>query len=304
MTKKLPKIYAVIGPTASGKSDVAVELAKKVKGEIVSVDSRQVFKYFDIGSGKITKKETKGIKHYCLDILDPVKYSKKYKKNGETFSVQEYLKYANKAIKEILKKKKTPILCGGTGFYIDAILYGLPKNAKPNPLLRTILEKEDLKSLLNRIKKLNKEKYLELTKNENPSERNNKRRLIRIIEILEGKKSENKIPEISKRNTELKYDPEFIFIEKTNEELRERINLRLKRRLEGKGKNNLINEIKFLRNKLKLDDNWLLSLGLEYKYVTQYLRGELSYDEMVETLQNRIWQFAKRQILWNKRYKK
>ncbi|MEA4910686.1 tRNA dimethylallyltransferase [bioreactor metagenome] len=303
MDKSLPKIYVIIGPTASGKSDVAVELAKKVKGEIVSVDSRQVFKHFDIGSGKITKKEMKGVKHYCLDIVDPVKYSKKYKKNGETFSVQEYLKYANKAIKEILKKKKTPILCGGTGFYIDAILYGLPKNAKPNPLLRTLLEKEDLKSLLTRIKKLNKEKYLELTKNENPSERNNKRRLIRIIEILEAKKSENKIPEISKRNTKLKYEPEFIFIEKTNEEIRERINLRLKKRLEGKGKNNLINEIKFLRNELKLDDKWLLSLGLEYKYVTRYLRRELTYEEMIETLQNKIWQFAKRQILWNKRYK-
>ncbi len=303
MKKSLPKIYVIIGPTASGKSDVAVELAKKVKGEIVSADSRQVYKYFDIGSGKITKKEMRGVKHYCLDIIDPEKYSKNYHKKYQSFSVNDYLKYANKAIKEILKKKKTPIICGGTGLYIDAILYGLPKNAKPNPLLRAELEKEDLKSLLARIKKLNKEKYLELTKNENPSERNNKRRLIRIIEILEGKKLENNKPEISKRNTELKYEPEFIFIEKSNEELRERINLRLKRRLEGKGKNNLVNEIKFLRDKLKLSDEWLLSLGLEYKYVTMYLHGDLTCEQMIETLQNKIWQFAKRQILWNKRYK-
>lgn len=303
MKKSLPKIYVIIGPTASGKSDVAVELAKKVKGEIVSADSRQVYKYFDIGSGKITKKEMRGVKHYCLDIIDPEKYSKNYHKKYQSFSVNDYLKYANKAIKEILKKKKTPIICGGTGLYIDAILYGLPKNAKPNPLLRAELEKEDLKSLLARIKKLNKEKYLELTKNENPSERNNKRRLIRIIEILEDKKLENNKPEISKRNTELKYEPEFIFIEKSNEELRERINLRLKRRLEGKGKNNLINEIKFLRDELKLSDDWLLSLGLEYKYVTMYLHGDLTYEQMIETLQNKIWQFAKRQILWNNRYK-
>lgn len=302
MKKSLPKIYVIIGPTASGKSDVAVELAKKVKGEIVSADSRQVYKYFDIGSGKITKKEMRGVKHYCLDIIDPEKYSKNYHKKYQSFSVNDYLKYANKAIKEILKKKKTPIICGGTGLYIDAILYGLPKNAKPNPLLRAELEKEDLKSLLARIKKLNKEKYLELTKNENPSERNNKRRLIRIIEILEGKKLENNKPEISKRNTELKYEPEFIFIEKSNEELRERINLRLKRRLEGKGKNNLINEIKFLRDELKLSDDWLLSLGLEYKYVTMYLHGDLTCEQMIETLQNKIWQFAKRQILWNKKY--
>jgi tRNA dimethylallyltransferase len=157
--KNLPKIYVIIGPTASGKSYVAVELAKKVKGEIVSADSRQVYKYFDIGSGKITKKEMKNIKHYCLDIADPVKYSKKYLKNNQSFSVYEYFKYANRAIKEILKKKKIPIICGGTGLYIDAILYGLPKNAKANPLLRAELEKESLEKLLNRVKKLNKEKY-------------------------------------------------------------------------------------------------------------------------------------------------
>ncbi len=303
MQKSLLKIFIIIGPTASGKSDAAVELAKKIRGEIVSADSRQIYKYFDIGSGKITKKEMKNIPHYCLDIADPVKYSKNYKKNHQTFSTKDYLKFANKAIKEILKKNKTPIICGGTGMYIDAIIYGLPKNAEPNPLLREKLEKENKKDLLNKIKKLNKEKFLELTKNENTSEVNNKRRLIRIIEILESKKENGKEVKISERNKKIKYNPEFVFIEKTSEELRERINLRLKKRLEDKGKNNLINEIKFLRDKLNLDDAWLLSLGLEYKYVTMYLRGDISYEEMIETLQNKIWQYAKRQIVWNKRYK-
>lgn len=302
-SKPIPKIYVIIGPTASGKSDVAVELAKKVKGEIVSADSRQVYKYFDIGSGKVTKKEMAGIKHYCLDIVDPVKYSKNYKKNHQTFSTHEYLKYANKAIKEILKKKKTPIICGGTGLYIDSILYGLPKNAKANPLLRAELEKESIEKLLNRVKKLNKEKYNELIKNDNPSERNNKRRIIRIIEILEAKKENNEDVTIANLPKKLKYNVEFVFIEKSKEALRERINLRLKKRLEGKGKNNLINELKFLRDKLKLSDEWLLSLGLEYKYITMYLRGDLTYEEMIETLQNKIWQYAKRQIIWNRRYK-
>lgn len=297
-SKSLPKIYVIIGPTSSGKSDVAVELAKKVNGEIVSADSRQVYKHLDIGSGKITKKEMKSIKHYCLDIVDPVKYSKNYKKNHQTFSTHEYLKYANKAIKEILKKKKTPIICGGTGLYIDSILYGLPKNAKANPLLRAELEKESLEKLLNRVKKLNKEKYNELIKNDNPSERNNKRRLIRIIEILNSKK------EISPLNKILKYDVEFIFLEKSKEELRERINLRLKKRLDGKGKNNLINEVKFLRDKLKLSDEWLLSLGLEYKYVTEYLQNKITLEKMKEEIQNKSWQYAKRQIIWNRRYKK
>jgi tRNA dimethylallyltransferase len=279
------------------KSDVAVELAKKVNGEIVSADSRQVYKHLDIGSGKITKKEMKSIKHYCLDIVDPVKYSKNYKKNHQTFSTHEYLKYANKAIKEILKKKKTPIICEGTGLYIDSILYGLPKNAKANPLLRAELEKESLEKLLNRVKKLNKEKYNELIKNDNPSERNNKRRLIRIIEILNSKK------EISPLNKILKYDVEFIFLEKSKEDLPERINLRLKKRLDGKGKNNLINEVKFLRDKLKLSDEWLLSLGLEYKYVTEYLQNKITLEKMKEEIQNKSWQYAKRQIIWNRRYK-
>ena len=294
MKKVLPKIIVVVGPTASGKSDLAVEIAKKIKGEIISADSRQIYKHLDIGSGKITKKEMKNIEHYCLDIFEP----------GKTKSVTDYLKFANKAIKEILKKKKTPIICGGTGFYIDAIIYGLPKNAKPNPLLRKELENENLDKLLLRIKKLNKEKWSELTQNENPSERNNKRRLIRIIEILEAKKIENEIVEISELNKIPKYDVEFVITNKSKEELRERINLRLKIRLEAKGKNNLINELKFLRDKLKIKDEWLLSLGLEYKYVTMYLIGELSYDEMVENLQNKIWQYAKRQLTWNKRYKR
>lgn len=301
--KKIDKIFIIIGTTASGKSDYAVNLAKKVNGEIISADSRQIYKYFDIGSGKISKKEMKNIPHYCLDIADPVKYSKNYKKNNQSFSVAEYLKFANKSIKEILKKNKTPIICGGTGLYIDAILYGLSKNSKTNPLLRKKLEKESLEKLLLRINRLNKEKYLELINNKNPSERNNKRRLIRIIEIFETKKLEREEIKIEKLNKKLKYDPEFIFIEKPSEELRKRINLRLIKRLEAKGKNNLINEIKFLRDKLKLDDEWLLSLGLEYKYVTLYLQNKITYNNMIKEIENKSWQYAKRQILWNKRYR-
>lgn len=293
-TKKLPKLIIIIGPTASGKTDLSIEIAKKVKGEIVSADSRQIYKHLDIGSGKVTKKEMRGVAHYCLDIFEP----------GKTKSITDYLKYANKAIKEIIAKGKTPIICGGTGFYIDGILFGIPKNAKPNPKLRAGLEEETLESLLKRIKKLNKEKYLELINNENTSERNNKRRLIRIIEILEAKKEESEKPEIAELNKKIKYDVEYVFIDITKEKLRERINLRLERRLEAKGKNNLINEVKFLRDKLKISDEWLLSLGLEYKYVTMYLRGDLNYEEMKEQLGNKIWQFAKRQITWNKRYHK
>jgi len=120
----------------------------------------------------------------------------------------------------------------------------------------------------------------------------------------EVKKEERDIVEISKLNKQIKYNVEYVFIDITKEKLKERINLRLERRLEAKGKNNLIKELKFLRDKLKIKDEWLLSLGLEYKYVTMYLRGDLNYEEMKEQLGNKIWQFSKRQITWNKRYYK
>lgn len=311
--KSLPKIIVVIGPTASGKSDLAVEIAKKRNGEIISADSRQIYKYLNIGSGKISEKEMKNIPHYCLNIVNPIKYSKKYKKDYQNFSVNEYLKFANKSIKDILNKNKTPIICGGTGLYIDGIIYGLPKNAKLNKKLREDLENKNLDEILNIIKKLNKEKYLDLVNNENGSERNNKRRLIRIIEILEEKKENNQEIQIEKLNKNPKYDVEFVFIEKDKEELRERINKRLENRLAKKQKYvfedkiykfNLIDEIKFLINNLKMDKDWLISLGLEYKYVTLYLENKISLEKMKEEIQNKSWQYAKRQMVWNKRYKK
>ena len=317
-----------MGPTASGKSAAAIQLAQKIKGEIVSADSRQIYKYLNVGSGKITKKEMSGIKHHCLDIVNP----KLISTNFQNYSVYDYLAQAEIAIQKILQKNKIPIICGGTGLYIDAILYGLPKNSGPNSLLRKNLEDSSLEKILEIIKKLNLEKYLDLVQNKNPSERNNKRRLIRIVEILESKKQaenqrqknegmggkiEGKIEkkiELEKLNTKIKYNAKFIFLplkagpplaeNLEKEKLRKRINLRLKKRLEAKGKNNLISEVKFLIEDLKVDTEWLISLGLEYKYVTLYLQNKISKEQMILELQNKIWQYAKRQILWNKRYLK
>lgn len=299
--KNLSKIIIILGPTASGKSAAAIKLAKKINGEIISADSRQIYKYLNIGSGKVTKKEMCDIKHYCLDIVDPIKISKNYLRDRKNFSVTEYLKFAKKAIQEILAKGKTPIICGGTGLYIEAILYGIPKNAKPNPLLRIELEKKEILEILEIIKKLNLQKYLELINNPNTSEINNKRRLIRKVEILEIQAYPLALSS-GKGETLNTYDPEFIFIEKDKEELRERINSRLKGRLGIRG-DNLIEEVKYLIEELKINPDWLISLGLEYKYVTLYLQNKITKEKMIEELQNKIWQYAKRQILWNKRYK-
>ncbi|MBU4078319.1 tRNA (adenosine(37)-N6)-dimethylallyltransferase MiaA, partial [Patescibacteria group bacterium] len=166
--KYKPKIIVVVGPTASGKSDLAVEIAKKYNGEVVSADSRQVYKGMDIGTGKITQKEMQGIKHYLLDVASP----------KTRFTVAQYQKKANQAIGEIIKKEKLPILCGGTGFYIQSIVdnIAIPK-VKPDLKLRKNLEKQSAEELFEQLKKLDSERAKNIDKY-------NKRRLIRAIEIV------------------------------------------------------------------------------------------------------------------------
>ena len=145
--KKKPKIIVVLGPTASGKSDLAVEIAKKTSGEIISADSRQVYKGMDIGTGKITKKEKMGVPHYLLDIASP--------KRRRPFTAADYQSLAKKAVKEILAKGKTPVICGGTGFYIDSLIYDyqFPK-VPPDKKLRIKLEKESAAGLFKKLERL------------------------------------------------------------------------------------------------------------------------------------------------------
>ena len=147
MQKKIKKtkVVIVVGPTASGKSDLAVSLAKKFKGEVVSADSRQVYRGMDIGTGKITKREMKGIRHHLLDVADPKK----------RFSAENYRTLARTAIDDIASRKKLPIICGGTGFYIDALLNEkLLPNVPPDPKLRKKLAKKSAPQLLLILKKL------------------------------------------------------------------------------------------------------------------------------------------------------
>ena len=169
MTKK-QKLIAILGPTASGKSDLAVTLAKKFNGEIISADSRQVYKGLDIGTGKITKKEMRGVKHYLLDVANPQK----------RFTASDYVLLVNRAIAQIVDKNKIPIICGGTGFYIDAILgeKQIPEVA-PDPLLRKELENKTTQELFEILKKLDRERAENI-------DAKNPRRLIRAIEICEA----------------------------------------------------------------------------------------------------------------------
>lgn len=267
-----PKLLIILGPTSSGKSDLAVDLALKFNGEIISADSRQVYKKMNLGTGKITKQEMKGIKHYCLDIANPKK----------RYSIAQYYKKATKAIKKILKKNKLPIICGGTGFYIDSIIKGniIPK-VKPDYKLRNELEKLSTKQLFNKLQQL------DINRSDN-IDKNNRRRLIRAIEIVE--KTKQPVPKIKECN---QYDVLEIGI--IRNDLKQRIHDRLLQRIEQ----GMINEVK----NLKLSYKRLEELGLEHRYIAHYLQGKLTYDQMLEQLERETIKYSKRQMTWFKRDK-
>lgn len=269
------KIIAIVGPNASGKSTLSVKVAKKVGGEVISADSRQVYRGMDIGTGKVTKKEMAGIPHHLLDVSPPKR----------EFNVFHFKKLAEKKIKEIAGRGKIPVIVGGTGFWIDALLYDwqLPK-VKPNKKLRAKLEKESTKELFRKLKKLDPRRARAI----DPS---NKRRLIRAIEIVLTTK--RPVPELKK---ESRYDALIIGLRLPHDELDKRIYKRLLKRL----KQGLAQEVKKLHKSgvswKRLDD-----LGLEYCYVSRYLRGLINYRKMVDELNRAIRQYAKRQMTWFKR---
>lgn len=274
--KNKPKIIIVLGQTATGKSDFAVQLAKKVGGEIISADSRQVYKGMDLGTGKINKKEMLGVPHYLLDVASPKK----------VFSVSDFKKLADKKIEDILARSKTPIICGGTGFYIDAVVDGviLPEVA-PNIKLRKILEKKSAEKLFEMLKKLDpgRAKNIDVK---------NKVRLIRAIEIA---KALGKVPKIK---SQTKYEVLKIGLTLPDEILKDKIKTRLLTRI----KKGMLREIK----KLHEDGvSWkrMEMLGLEYRYGALYLQGKLTKQEMIEKLNTEIWHYAKRQKTWFKRDK-
>ena len=273
-----PKLIVVLGQTATGKSDFAVNIAKKTRGEIISADSRQVYRGMDLGTGKITKKEMGGVPHYLLDIVSP---------KNKIFSVSDYQKIANKKIEEILEKGKIPIICGGTGYYIDSIIKNISfPEVPPNKKLREELSKKTTAQLFSLLKKLDEARSKNI-------DTNNKVRLIRAIEIA---KAIGKVPQINKNDSP--FNVIKIGLIFTNEELKERIYVRLIKRM----KMGMLKEMEDLH---KSGVSWkkMESFGLEYRYSAFYLQGKISKEEMVEKLFSQIWHFAKRQNTWFKRDK-
>ena len=274
----------IIGPTASGKSAFGVRLAKKLNGEVISADSRQIYKGLYLASGKITKKEMGGIPHHCLDLVSP----------KTIFSAERYAKCAQKAVKDILKHGKTPIIVGGTGFYIDIALGRMKTaNVAPNWKLRRALEKKSAETLFKMFKKLDPARAKTI-------EPQNKRRLIRAIEIVKlskkkGFKKQNILIYQYINNADLVW----LGIKIKPKDLRKKINARLEKRIKA----GMINEIKKLYQSgvswKRLDD-----LGLEPRWISRYLRGLVGKKEMIQKLQTAIWRYSRRQMTWFKRNKK
>ena len=272
-----PKIIAIVGPTASGKSDLAVELAREFSGEVVSADSRQVYRDMDIGTGKITVAEMKGVPHHLLDVASP----------SRVFSVAEYKQKSDKAIAQILKRNKLPILAGGTGFYIQAVADGvvLP-DVKPDKDLRKTLGAITTDELFNMLKKIDPDRA-ETIDAKNP------RRLVRAIEIATA------LGKVPTAPHESPYETLFIGITVANDLLRERIHKRLRSRMDD----GMIAEIEQLHT-AGLSWKRMEDLGLEYRYCARYLQGKMTKDDMLARLELEIVHYAKRQYTWFRKDKR
>lgn len=278
MSQSSKKIVVILGPTASGKSELAIKLAKKFNGEIICADSRQVYRGMDIGTAKVKKEKMQGIFHHLLDVASPKR----------KFTVFQYRKLALKAIEKIFKKGKIPIFCGGTFFYIKAVVDGIIiPEVPPDWKLRKKLEKKSKKELYQILKKLDPQRAKTIEK-ENP------RRLIRAIEIA---KKIGKVPPL--KFNPLPYSVLMIAIKKTKKELKKRIKKRFFRWL----KEGLIEEVKRLR-KMGISFKRIEEFGMHYRVIAQFLQNKISYQEMVEKSIKEIEKYAKKQMSWLKKEKR
>lgn len=277
------RILCIAGPTASGKSSRAVEEALARNGEVISVDSRQVYRELDIGTEKITAEGMRGVPHHLIDIRDA----------SETYSAGDFVADATRLIKEIIARGKLPILVGGTHFYFDALLHGLPIRTDANPVLREKLEKLETNELAARVAQRDPRRATEL-------DQKNRRRLIRALEIIEslgavpsrGSTAPSFGTRLNLVKTRLNLVPEWIVIDLPREELRARIDARLANALER----GLINEVHRVRE--EVGDARLNELGLEYKIIGEFLRGERTEESLLPTLSAKLWQYARRQKAW------
>lgn len=285
-----PKVLVILGPTASGKTKLSVELARKFKGEIISADSRQVFKGMDIGTGKDLKEYGSGknkIVYHLIDIVSP----------NEEFNLAKYQALADAAIKKVILAGHLPILVGGTGLYLQAVVDGYKlSTCKPDLKRRAILEKMSVLELYS----LLEDKKANFAHKLNNSDKNNPRRLIRYLEIIEEESNTKGAAKKTNSIKKISYNFLLLGLNRSDEEIRQLIVKRIKDRLE---KEEMVEEIERL-NKEGVDWARLNSFGLEYRYISFYLQAKIGYDEMVEKLGIATYRFAKRQKTWFRRWEK
>ena len=279
------KVIVICGPTASGKTALSIELAKKINGEIVSCDSMQIYKEMNIGTAKPTREEMQGIKHYMIDIISP----------DERYSVADYKKQAKESIKEILSKGKVPIVVGGTGLYVDSLIYEIdyPEiefDEKYREELEQEVEERGLEALYEKAKEIDEEAIKKISSND-------KKRILRILEIYHATGKNKTEQEKESRKTPVEFDYKVFALNMDREKLYERINKRVDLMIE----NGLIEEVENIYKKYNKFPTAMQGLG--YKEVVQYLEKRLTKEEMIEKIKQETRKFAKRQLTWFRKNK-
>ena len=268
------KVLVIVGSTASGKTGLAVELAMQFNGEVISADSRQVYRGLDIGTAKATPGEMQGIPHHCLDVANV----------DEVYTAKDFVEAGQAAIADITTRGNLPIIAGGTFFYVDLLLgRATMPEVPPNQTLRTELEAMSAAELFAELRERDSARAATI-------DPNNKRRLVRALEIIAAV---GRVPEIP---SEERYDTLWLGIERSREEIRCRIEKRAQQWLSADFKN----EIAWLLEQ-NLSPERIAEFGFEYSIGIAWYRGELNDEEFVEQIIAKNWQYAKRQLQWLKR---
>ena len=280
-----PKVIVICGPTASGKTSLSIELAKRINGEIISCDSMQIYKDMTIGTAKPTVEEMDGVPHHLIDFVLP----------SERYSVADFKKAATKKIEEILGRNKTPIIVGGTGLYVDALVYNieyleLKTDLKYRQELENLIEQKGLEELYERAKQIDGQAMQAISKND-------KKRIMRVLEIYHQTGKTKTQLEAESRLTPPPYEYIVFAIIMDREKLYERINKRVDIMMEQ----GLIEEVQSLVNKYKEFPTAMQGLG--YKEVVEYLENKVTKEEMIEKIKKETRHYAKRQLTWFRKNK-
>lgn len=269
-----PKVIVIVGPTASGKTTLSITLAERFSGEIISADSRQVYRGLDLGTGKVSHEEMRGIQHHLLDVADP----------DCVYTVADFVRDGRKKIDEIVQRGHVPIIVGGTFFYIDALLgKTTTPTVSPDPILRTQLEQESIETLFTILRECDPRRAQGI-------DPHNKRRLIRAIEIVKT------LGTVPYAHSFPLYTTCTLGIVIPKDVLTQNIHNRLISRLDA----GMIAEVEKL-HKNGLSYERMEELGLEYRYIARYMQGFFSYEEMILAIEVKSRQYAKRQMTWLKR---